>query len=229
MANELIRGENCIIIVSGKPVFCARTCSLNKTVEIIPKSTIGSGTFKEFKGVSKQWSLSADGVLKINDSTNNTYQELDIIMDAMAPVAVGFTLTDMGGNTFNQYGSAIIVELGASGSVNNVGACTITLQGTGLMYQLLPPEISISMAIVDEGDEDIVHVTTEFVEIPEATSYDLEFGTGDDTVLGAAFGFVSSPYTFDGDAADFVAGNWIRMRANYPAGSSPYGDKYILF
>ncbi len=223
----LIRGENMVLMVGGKPVGCARTCSLNKKVNIIGKTTVGSGTWKESKAVSKEWSVTSDGLAKVVDATNNTYPDLVDIADALNPVTIGYTITDRSGNTFNQYGEAIIVELNASGSVNNVGVYNVTLQGTGPLYRLLPPEILNVSVLIDGDDSSIVHVTTIYNAREGAIGYDLRYGHGD-TVVATMMSVGDSPYTFDGNTADFPGGSWVQMRAVYPGGSSEWSEKFDI-
>lgn len=224
---ELIRGENMVIIVSGKAVGCARTCSLNTKVNIIGKSTVGSGFWKEYKGVSKEWSLTSDGLAKISDGTNNTFKELTDIKNAMDPVVVGFTVTDRSSNTYNQYGLAIIVELNASGSNNNVGVYNVTIQGTGPLAQFPAPEILL-VVITENADPGLRDATITFTEaIITPLSYTIEFGLID-SVLGTATDVASSPYFMEGqDEGDVnAAGTWFRMKAIYADGESAYTEKY---
>lgn len=222
---ELIRGENMVIIVSGKAVGCARTCSLNTKVNIIGKSTVGSGFWKEYKGVSKEWSLTSDGLAKISDGTNNTFKELTDIKNAMDPVVVGFTVTDRSSNTYNQYGLAIIVELNASGSVNNIGVYNVTLQGTGLLEQFPRPGIiSVELTISDPTADAVVTFSEPLIT---PLSYTIEYGINDE-VLGSHTGVMTSPDTFDDGPVDDIAAEatWFRIKAVYADGESEYSEKY---
>ena len=227
MNTELIRGENMVIIVSGKAVGCARTCSLNTKVNIIGKSTVGSGFWKEYKGVSKEWSLTSDGLAKISDGTNNTFKELTDIKNAMDPVVVGFTVTDRSSNTYNQYGLAIIVELNASGSVNNIGVYNVTLQGTGEISQFPRPEI-VEVVVTVDGENPMIGdaVVTFLPPIITPVSYTIEYGQGD-TITETETGVTASPFTFeDKDIDDIQAISvWYRMKAVYADGESGYTEK----
>ena len=227
MNTELIRGENMIVIAAGKIIGCARTCSLNTKVNIIGKSTKKSGSWKEFKGVSKEWSMSSDGLCKVQDSTNNTFIELTDLKNAMAAIVVGFTVQDIDGEQYNQYGLAIIVELNASGSVNNIGVYNVTLQGTGLLEQFPRPEI-VEVVVTVDGENPMIGdaVVTFLPPIITPVSYTIEYGQGD-TITETETGVTASPFTFEDKAIDDIQAIsvWYRMKAVYADGESGYTEK----
>jgi hypothetical protein len=128
----VILGKNVIFSVlnsSGvyQPICCCRTAVLSTQTDISGKSTIGSGIWKENKGIVNGWTIKADGVVSIVDNMNlftlRTYQF------NLTPVLVNFESSDEDGNSILYTGSLIITGVDESKAYNDIS--TYSMQGIG--------------------------------------------------------------------------------------------------
>ena len=99
----LVRGDNVIFEIDDgkgnyKPFACARSISVNMVSEIVGKSTIGSGDWKEKETLALDWNFACDGVIYLSKNgyadTGNFIQ----LWKTKTPALVKFLITDIKGN-----------------------------------------------------------------------------------------------------------------------------------
>lgn len=135
--SEIIRGENVSITFfdSGSSNYlgfsCARSVTVNLVAEIIGKSTVGSGKWKEKEKVAWDWNFTIEGAMYLNKSGMVGPPEIIDYWQAESPVDMIISMTSEDGDVITYYGSALITNVSATGTVNNAGSMNITGDGTG--------------------------------------------------------------------------------------------------
>ncbi len=113
------------------PFACGRSITINMTSDIVGKSTIGSGDWKEKEVVALDWNFSIEGVVYLDTIGMITAPTLYQFWLNMAPVAIDYTLTDIDGAEVVMSGNALITNITTNGAVNNVSSLNVTGEGTG--------------------------------------------------------------------------------------------------
>jgi predicted secreted protein len=116
------------------PYGCARSTTLNLTGDIIAKSTVGSGNWKEKEVVALDWNFTIEGVMSLGASgyflPNDIYNQ----WFSMQPVQLEFIVNDDDGNSVVMGGTALITNVSTNGAVNNSASFNITGEGTGGLW-----------------------------------------------------------------------------------------------
>lgn len=114
--------------VEFEPIGCARNCTLTSNANIAGKSTIGSGIYQEFIGLSINWDVSVDGLATFNENTS--LLTLRQLQAALQPVVISFTET-VGDSSVEYTGNALITSVVASGNYADAETFDVQFQGTG--------------------------------------------------------------------------------------------------
>lgn len=125
---SIIRGQDMAIYIGNNRIACWRSCTLQVTADIIGKSTVGSGNWKEFDGQVLSWTITGEGLIEM-DALMTIHDVYDLMI-TLQPVFVIFEL-DPGVVAVYYYGEAIITQIQEQGNVNDLGNFNISMQGTG--------------------------------------------------------------------------------------------------
>lgn len=120
----IVKGDEISISINSSILSCWRSSTLTIDAETIGKSTIGSGNWKEFEGVSLSWTASGEGLI-YNDEDFTIHDAYDLMI-TLATVTV---VVSVGSITYT--GDAIITNIQQQGNVNDNASFNISLQGTG--------------------------------------------------------------------------------------------------
>ncbi len=129
---SFILGKNVIlyILTSASPVEytvigCARNTKITLNVETADKTTIGSGTFREYKPLSSSWTGSVDG---LSADQNISIRNLLAYAEDLTILTIQFDLGD-GGNPLT--GEILLTNVEAGANYNDAATFNVTFQGTG--------------------------------------------------------------------------------------------------
>lgn len=115
-----------------QPAGCSRNCVLTTNTVIAPVSTVGSGIWSEFKGLSMNWTISIDGLATFDE--NLGLVELRAKQFSLQTVYVTFQEYINSSRQINYSGYAVIQSVASTGSYTDVETYSIQLQGTGQLY-----------------------------------------------------------------------------------------------
>lgn len=131
----IVKGESVLLkFFNGTdflPFACARSITVNLKSDIIGKSTVGSGDWKEKEVVALDWNFSIEGIMYLQKSGFDDTEDIIDLWLAKTAVLVQFFITDTASNDIQMTGFALITGVSPTGSVNNVGSVSITGEGTG--------------------------------------------------------------------------------------------------
>lgn len=143
-----VLGRNVILYVAGdygdQVIYCARSCALNTSADLLETTTIGSGADKSFKQGRKSWQMSCDGLVKFAAGLDVT--DIWDKYDAADTVNVTIKMDDTNGYIVTYIGTAIINSINITGTNNEVASYSVSFQGTGPLSK----NVEIRGAIVDE-------------------------------------------------------------------------------
>ena len=98
----IVRGEGVILKfndgVELVPFGCARSITFNMNADTIGKSTIGSGSWKEYEVVAKGWDFTVEGIVYLEEDGKVTAPDVYQMWDNMTPVNIEFLVVDELGN-----------------------------------------------------------------------------------------------------------------------------------
>lgn len=154
------------------PFACARSITLNMTSDIVGKSTIGSGNWKEKEVVALDWNFTIEGIIYLNQIG---FTEAGNIIDmwlSMVPIAIQFFIVDINGVEILMTGNALITGVTTNGALNNVSSFNITGEGTGELASATFFEITSVVINADPINE--VDITFTYGTYPGATTYTIE-------------------------------------------------------
>jgi len=127
-------GKNVILylLVGASPyepmvIGCARNTEINYNTDTAEKTTIGSGTSREYKPLSTNWSGTIDG---LSGSDNVTVRELMRYVQDLTVITMQFNLGD---DESPLTGDIIITGVKATGNYNDAATFNMSYQGTGIL------------------------------------------------------------------------------------------------
>lgn len=129
----IVNGQNISISINDGLLACWRSSTLDVTAEVIGKSTIGSGNWKEFAGQVLSWTITGEGLIYMDEPF--TIHDMYDLMITLQEVAVVFEVTD-GTNTTTYSGDALITNIQQQGNVNDNGSFNVSLQGTSYLTRV---------------------------------------------------------------------------------------------
>lgn len=148
------------------PIGCARSVTLTTTTQIAPISTVGSGIWQEFKGLSLSWNVSTDGLCTFD--VNMSIPTLRMYQFGLTPMY--FELVATSGTTQVTYsGYAIIQNVDETGSYSDVMNYSVQLQGTGELYN--SGDFRIINVAPDDPDPGTTTLTFTFSQLSGASAY----------------------------------------------------------
>jgi len=134
---SIVRGEQVLIsFYNGTtiaPFACSRSITLNLTSDIINKSTIGSGNWKEKEKVALDWNFSIEGITYLQLDGYCDFEDVINFWLNMSAIVIQCIVTD-GTNTVTLGGFALITNVSQSGTVNSPANTNITGEGTGQLF-----------------------------------------------------------------------------------------------
>ena len=113
------------------PFGCARSITFNMNADTIGKSTIGSGSWKEYEIVAKGWDFTVEGIVYMEEDGKVTAPDVYQMWDNMIPVSIEFLVVDDVGNEVQYSGDALITGASTNGGINTISSLNITGMGTG--------------------------------------------------------------------------------------------------
>lgn len=130
---SLVSGKDMILYVFENntfiPIACSRTCVFTTVTETAGKSTIGSGLFRENKGIVNSGSLSSEGVVSFDD--NMSVSNVRLRQFALSSVFFQFRVVDEGGEGVVYSGSMILTSVAETGNYNDIGTYSVQAITTG--------------------------------------------------------------------------------------------------
>ena len=132
MADRVIAGGDVFLYAGTVLVGCATSVSLNVSREMLDAACKSSGQWTEQAPGRKSWSIDAEGVYKIYDTTNAAanYDAIEFWnnLDAGTPLTVKFGTSTTGDTQFT--GTAFVTDWSMEGGDDNA-TYSITLTGSG--------------------------------------------------------------------------------------------------
>lgn len=133
MSKILGKNVTLSIVIDASPqeielIGCARECTLITTMNTAPKSTVGSGKYQEFTGLSIGWNVSVTGLATVGE--NMDMQTLTGMQFSLLPVIISFKETTATGDIYYS-GYALITSIQRTGNYNDAESYTVQLLGTG--------------------------------------------------------------------------------------------------
>ena len=161
---SIVRGEGVIIRFDAGsgvmyPFACGRSITVNMLSDIVGKSTIGSGDWKEKEKVALDWNFTIEGVVYFNREGFITAPTLYEFWLSMAPVAIDFIVSDIEGEEIVFSGNALITNITTNGAVNNVSSLNVTGEGTGELIAILEDGLMMDSDDVLMEDSDNILMT----------------------------------------------------------------------
>jgi predicted secreted protein len=210
---ELVKGEEILISINGQIISCWRSSTLQVNADVIGISTIGSGNWKEYEGVSLNWTVSGEGQI-YRDATFSIHSAYSL-MTTLQPVDVVFKIDP----ATLYFGKAIIISIQEQGNVNDTASFNISMQGTGKLNSTAT--FRITGVLIHALPSTEVEITFEYDAVPGASSYTIEVTDITDSTTTTDTGG-ASPRTISG--LDATHDYSFRLKSN-PDGS--YGDPII--
>lgn len=175
------------VLVGGvlKVICCARTCKLMTQTEIAGKSTIGSGTWKESKGLSNAWTITADGIVNIASTEtwwDGTEKSVLSLLDLrnyqfnFTPIQIAFETSTGSGISILCEGTMLISSVEETGNYND--ACLYSMQGVGtgqLSMTLVDELIGNIYYGVQDNDDDPVDFS-QYIEADADADISIDYG-----------------------------------------------------
>lgn len=171
------------VLTSASPeeftvIGCARTVKITQNTDTAEKTTIGSGTNKEFKPLINSWTGTVDG---LSSTENLTLRQLLQYQKNLTVLTISFDLGD-GGLPIT--GNVIITSVEAGGNYNDAATFNLSFQGTGnlSLVGLYPEDFRIVLVQPDYPSAGLTTITFDFNEpSPPGTAYtirDIVISTG---------------------------------------------------
>lgn len=131
---SLVHGKNVhlAIIEAGPlncPIICATSCSIERTYDVIPVTTVSSGLGREFKTGRYEWNISLKGVTTTDAIGTNDKIIFDLLLEG-GTKDIEMTFTD-GTTAKTLSGTVIFPGLTIDGDVADFSTYTLELKGTG--------------------------------------------------------------------------------------------------
>jgi hypothetical protein len=130
---DWIHGKNVILSAYDTtdyfPFLCATNCSISVSSEIVPKSTITSGSYRENYARIQEWGLTLEGVSTI-DGPNSVFRT---IMEAVRRTGLNIEMlfTDDAGAEKALRGHVLIEDTTINGDVNAFSDYSVSFIGNG--------------------------------------------------------------------------------------------------
>jgi hypothetical protein len=156
----IIHGQDVYFYVTAEggdimPICCARTASLTTASDIGETSTLGTGTWKTFKGLKNSFTISAGGLISFD--MNYSIAKLRQKQVALAPINFVFFGTDAAGAMERYSGNFIVTSISTPTSYNGSWEYSVDGQGTGELTIDINPNVPFSLsqrfAIPTEDDK----------------------------------------------------------------------------
>lgn len=165
MANSPILGYGVAIHMhdgsSYKPVLCGETCTFNRQVETIEKTSPTSGNFRQYQKRREGWTADVSGLTRIaNDASLTFFYMLQTsVRNQEHPLR--FVFTDPEGATKQIQGTALITDESITGTAGDFAKASISFLGTGAFV----------VADVDPPAPVVYEELSDFWDMPAGINY----------------------------------------------------------
>lgn len=155
------------------PFACYRSVTINLLSDIVGKSTIGSGDWKEKEVVALDWNCNCEGIPHFLEPNRFDTAFLINLWLSKTPISIITSITANDGITYVALtGNALITDVSINGAVNNVASVSFTAEGTGELNSSTWFEITSVVIHADPINE--YDITFNFGTYPFATDYTIE-------------------------------------------------------
>ena len=113
------------------PILCGEDCSFSRTPEFIPVTSTDSGLFREFMVRREEWSMSVNGLTKIENDTTLTFFYLLQTSVRRQLKTVRITFTDEDGDDKQIEGQIYIGQMDINGPEGDFAKASIEFKGSG--------------------------------------------------------------------------------------------------
>jgi len=134
--SDPVHGRNVVIEMrnddlSFTPILCGEDCSFSRSPEFIPVTSTGSGLFREYMIRREEWSMSVNGLTKINNGATLSF--FYMLQTSVRRVLKYFriTFTDDVGDNKQIEGNAYIGQMDINGPISDFAKASIELKGSG--------------------------------------------------------------------------------------------------
>lgn len=112
-------------------IACATNCVLTITTETAERTTINSGTWKNFKGVANSWSVSVDGLVVLGQTLG--IETIAALQMSMLPIQISLEQDDNNGNIITYSGQSVIETTEQTGQDGSASSSSIRFIGDGAL------------------------------------------------------------------------------------------------
>lgn len=152
----IVHGKDVVLTVDAgngfSPICCGRTASLTTSTDIAETSTLGTGTWKTYKGMRNSFTISAGGLVSYD--MNVSISTMRSLQANFTIVNFQFTGIDRKGNVEKYTGSFIITSIGTPTSYNGNFEYSVEGKGTGA---LTIETLFDTDFVIDAGTERILY------------------------------------------------------------------------
>lgn len=120
MSTKPINGTDLVVSVKGGALGYATNCVITRSADLPVVTTKASAGYRALTRGERQWQITADGFIAIGDSYGGT------VLVEGERVAVSWT-----GNGTTKSGFAYVQQITETGTVEQPGTYSITLEGDG--------------------------------------------------------------------------------------------------
>lgn len=142
----IVKGEDVVVYIfdggQWKPYVCAKSCELNVSTDFLETSISGTGLFRTFLPTANSFTGSMDGIVDLfDDGSVLTLPSLRTKQLAQEVFLLRFTRSNSDSEYYTDEAMFFITNSTDSGSYDGINIFSISLQGTGVLTQLIiaPP------------------------------------------------------------------------------------------
>lgn len=134
---DVLQGKDCVLMAYKDggyyPFVCAQTVDFNLSTELLPSTSINSGTYRTFQPRLSEWGISLSGVTRLRDTSASAVFVLDTIADQVrqSGMDIRLLLTDEGGYVRRLEGHVYIPQSNITGTVGQVSKFGTEFKGSG--------------------------------------------------------------------------------------------------
>lgn len=122
-----------------KPAACALDCTMSTKTNFVETSVEGAGNFKTVEPTQDSWSVSANGLVSLEEVNQLDIAELRVKQFAHEVILMHFTRTSVTGQIYEDIGYVYIESVEDTGVYNGMNTFSINLIGTGVLTQSFVP------------------------------------------------------------------------------------------
>lgn len=142
MPSTLIRGGNAVLYINSsgwKGYLCSRSFSITTNSDMIETSIVGSGNWRTYVASALNFSVSIDGLIAIETTTDFTIDELESLMINGTETDFKIEYEADSGMIYRKEFSGLIESIELTSSFDNVSTFAISIKGTGAITNTIIP------------------------------------------------------------------------------------------